>query len=108
VDEDLDGSICSTGFAVLRPKAIGSFTLARLLQSRSAIQQIMRHNMGVAYPAVEESCLPSIVLPTSTIELARLDKLERKLREARTAMRNLDRSFTRVAEESEKTWSISG
>jgi type I restriction enzyme S subunit len=65
VPDDLNGAVCSTGIAVLRPKNISSLVLARLLQSDFVNAQLLRNNIGIAYPTIEESCLPGIVLPAS-------------------------------------------
>ena len=59
VGEELDGGICSTGFAVLRPRGIDSHILAKLLQNDFANAQILRNNVGIAYPAVDEEAIGS-------------------------------------------------
>lgn len=63
VPTHLDGAVCSTGFAVLRPTGIHPVLLCRLIQTDFATAQIMRNNVGIAYPAIEEDCLPKVVLP---------------------------------------------
>lgn len=73
VPPELDGVICSTGFAVLRCTQINPIVLARLMQSRFANAQILRNNMGIAYPAVEEGCLLDIVLPVDRMRLTTLE-----------------------------------
>lgn len=65
VPDWLDGAICSTGFAVLRCFAIDPTLLALVLQSDIVNRQILRHNVGIAYPAIKEECLLDIVLPVS-------------------------------------------
>ena len=89
VGEDLDGGICSTGFAVLRPKEITPYTLAKLLQSDFANTQILRNNVGIAYPAVDEDCLTEILLPVGAQHLDsfasaanKVGALRQKLRDA--------------------------
>ena len=69
VGEDLDGAVCSTGFAVLRPSTIDPHALAKLLQTDFVNVQLLRNNVGIAYPAIYEDCLPDIVLPISTDQL---------------------------------------
>lgn len=69
VREDQDGAICTTGFAVLRPRAIHPLILAYLLKSDVATAQILRQNIGIAYPAIEEQCLLSILLPVGKDDL---------------------------------------
>ena len=93
VGEDLDGGICSTGFAVLRPQEIVPYTLAKLLQSDFANTQILRNNVGIAYPAVDEDCLTEILLPVGAQHLHsfasvanEVDGLRRKLRDAENSL----------------------
>jgi len=63
VAEHLDGAICTTGFAVLRPHGISSMLLAELLKTDFCTEQLLKHNVGIAYPAIDEKCLPDVVLP---------------------------------------------
>jgi hypothetical protein len=63
VPSHLDQSICSTGFAVLRPQNINSYLLAALLRTNFVNHQVLRNNVGIAYPAIYETCLLDIVLP---------------------------------------------
>jgi type I restriction-modification system DNA methylase subunit len=63
VRDNQEGNICTTGFAVLRPKNVNSLTLAYLLKTDFVITQVMRNNMGIAYPAIEEACLLEIIIP---------------------------------------------
>jgi hypothetical protein len=83
-----DGSVCSTGLAVLRPTGIDSLTLAYLLKTEFVIIQLMRNNVGIAYPAINESCLSSVLLP---VRLADLAKLQGQARAIAEAERNLHR-----------------
>lgn len=55
-----DGSVCTTGLAVLRPTGIDPRTLAFLLKTDFVIAQLMRNNVGIAYPAIDESCLRDV------------------------------------------------
>mgnify|MGYP003132651936 CR=1 FL=1 len=94
VPPDLDGSICSTGFAVLRPttnKQV-SLAIARLLQSKFATLQILRHNVGISYPAIDEECLMTVSLPASQDEIdgltdwcKKINQLQVQLEETRSA-----------------------
>lgn len=63
VGQEQDGAICSTGIAVLRPKRIHPLLLAYLLKTEFVTAQITRNTLGIAYPAVEEQCLLTILLP---------------------------------------------
>jgi type I restriction enzyme S subunit len=95
VQEDQEGAVCTTGFAVLRPQGIDSFTLAYLLKTDFVNSQIMRNNVGIAYPAVDEQCLVDILLPIRRENLPLLKErvdafasLERQARTAREAYSN--------------------
>lgn len=74
IPKHLDSSICSTGFAVLRPFNIDSYLLAFLLRSDFVNQQILRNNAGIAYPAISEECLLNIILP---IEREDIDSIQK-------------------------------
>lgn len=85
VPPHLDGAICSTGFAVLRCKDIHPVALAWLLKSGAVRQQMVRHNIGIAYPAIaEETCL-SLVLPVSRARLEELSEAALALDQAQAA-----------------------
>lgn len=73
VPNHLDQAICSTGFAVLRPKNINSYLLAGLLRTDFVNYQILRNNVGIAYPAIYENCLLDIVLPIDKKQIANLE-----------------------------------
>jgi SAM-dependent methyltransferase len=73
VRPEQDGAVATTGFAVLRPTGIHPVLLARLLQSDFVTVQLLRNNVGVAYPAIDETCLPAVLLPISKADLAELD-----------------------------------
>ena len=74
VPPHLDGAICTTGFAVLRPLSVSPLLLAKLLQTDLANAQLRRNNVGISYPVFPEDCLKSVVLPISTMMLERLGK----------------------------------
>tara|TARA_B100001559_G_C16450370_1_gene598945 strand:- start:21 stop:1328 length:1308 start_codon:yes stop_codon:yes gene_type:complete len=58
VDEENDGKICSTGFAVISPKkSITPKFLYYLLSSQSYIDHVMANSVGVGYPAINSSAL---------------------------------------------------
>lgn len=73
VREDQDGAVCTTGFAVLRPQKIDPMTLAYLLKSDFVIAQVLRCNIGIAYPAIDESCLLDVLIPVRQEDLALLN-----------------------------------
>ena len=85
-----DGSICTTGLAVLRPKGIHPVLLAYLLKTSFVIAQLMRNNIGIAYPAISEDCLLDVLLPITWDDIQRLKgetaeivKIEHRLHEMR-------------------------
>jgi len=82
VPPHLDGAVCSTGFAVLRCEGVHPVALAWLLKGEPVRRQMVRHNIGIAYPAIaEETCL-SLVLPVD----------RGKLKELSEAAEDLDRA----------------
>ena len=93
VTKDLDGVVCSTGFAVLRCTEIEPMILARLLQSDFVNVQVLRNNMGIAYPVIEESCLLDIVLPIPKHRLAKLGDSAKRIQAARQEVASLEQGF---------------
>ncbi|MDE2466122.1 MAG: N-6 DNA methylase [Alphaproteobacteria bacterium] len=59
----LDRAICSTGFAVLRCKNIHPLALVWLLKTDLVRHQVIRNNIGIAYPAISEGACLDLVLP---------------------------------------------
>lgn len=82
VGREQDGAVCTTGFAVLTPRGIPSLVLAHLLSSDFVIAQVARNITGIAYPAVEESCLLDALLPIRREELKRLAPLAEEVERA--------------------------
>jgi type I restriction enzyme S subunit len=74
---ELDGAVCSTGFAVLKPKVgIDPFCLYPFLKSRFFIMQAVRRSTASMYPAVAEESLRDIWVPRQIVESgARISKL---------------------------------
>ena len=72
IPPELDGAVCSTGFAVLKCHGIDPTVLARLIQLDFVNQQILRNNIGIAYPAINEECLLGILLPIAASDLREL------------------------------------
>lgn len=93
VPPELDGAICSTGFAVLRCTRIEPLVLAALLTSDFANAQMMRNNMGIAYPALEEDCILEVVLPVTPARLAEPAEAARALQRLRVEIDAADREF---------------
>ncbi|RYG99938.1 MAG: hypothetical protein EON58_02070 [Alphaproteobacteria bacterium] len=85
VPDELDGAICSTGFAVLRAKGIHPVALAWLLKGEEVRRQMARHNIGIAYPAIaEETCL-ILKLPIDKMQIEALSVSAREFSAALTA-----------------------
>ena len=61
----LDSAVCSTGFAVLRCTKIHPLALVWLLKTELVRQQMIRNNIGIAYPAISESTCVDLVLPVT-------------------------------------------
>ena len=89
-----DGSICTTGLAVLRPTQINPLALAHLLKREFVITQLMRNNVGIAYPAINESCLLDVLLP---IRLEDLPPLEEQAKEIASAAERLHQIRTQFS-----------
>ena len=89
----LDGAICSTGFAVLRPKGIDPLILAKLLQTDVANAQILRNNSGIAYPVIDENCLMDIVLPVKSKDLPQTSGASQPLMAAKHQVHELELSL---------------
>lgn len=83
VPASLDGAVCSTGFAVLRPKGIHPLALAWLLRSEFATEQLVAQVSGIAYPVVSEDVLMKVLLPIGKAVVGRVKKAASDLEEAR-------------------------
>ncbi len=115
VPQDLDGSIASTGFTVLRPnEKLNSGYLFHWVRSPSFIREMVRRATGASYPAISDALVKSseIFLPpigaqqAITERLNRLDSLLAKLDLANLKIEELalslyERAFSR------QVWPIS-
>lgn len=104
VGQELDGGICSTGFAVLKPLGINPYILARLLQSNFANSQILRNNAGIAYPAISEDCLLEILLPVGEDQLNSLATSALEVEEARGRLREAQNRLGAQLDEAIDAW----
>lgn len=82
----LDGLVCSTGFAVLSPKA-GQVSryVSYVVQSSTFTDQVSADSVGIAYPAIAESKLGTFKVPVPPPDEQRaivrfLDHADRKIR----------------------------
>jgi hypothetical protein len=90
-----DGAVCTTGFAVLRPNGIDPLVLARLLQTDAVNVQLMRHNVGIAYPAIKEDCLLEVALPLEANTLRELVNAATKVRGLRAELLEAEEAFAK-------------
>jgi transcriptional regulator with XRE-family HTH domain len=104
VPRSLDGAICSTGFAVLRPKQIDPLVLARLLQADISNAQILRNNSGIAYPVIDESCLPDVVLPIAPADLNRATAVSEPLLAAKSRVSELELTLGTLLKDLLERW----
>jgi type I restriction enzyme S subunit len=73
IRDDQVGAVATTGFAVLRPAGIHPYVLGTLLRSDFVTAQLIRSNVGIAYPAIDERCLLDVLLPIKKSDLHRGD-----------------------------------
>lgn len=99
-----EGSVCTTGLAVLRPKGIDSLTLAYLLKTEFVVTQLMRNNVGIAYPAINESCLPRVLLPVQLADLPKLECLARAIAKAEEHLHGLRGEFNESIHAAGSEW----
>jgi hypothetical protein len=99
-----DGSICTTGLAVLRPTKIDPLTLAFLLKTDFVIAQLMRNNVGIAYPAIKESCLPGVLLPIRKDELPKLERHAKEITQAEDKLYAMRQQFSEAIEAAGAAW----
>ncbi|WP_353862065.1 N-6 DNA methylase [Azospirillum formosense] len=89
----LDRAICSTGFAVLRCKGIHPLALVWLLKTNLVRHQVIRNNIGIAYPAISESACLDLVLPIARNDLPAFSASAEKLWKAQEQFEAAQRAF---------------
>jgi type I restriction-modification system DNA methylase subunit len=99
-----DGSVCTTGLAVLRPNHIDSLTLAYLLKSEFVIAQLMRNNVGIAYPAIDESCLSRVLLPARREDLPKLQRQAAEICRCEEQLHHIRKHFKESIEIAGAAW----
>lgn len=80
VPPDLDGATCSTGFAVLRCTGIEPFALAWLLKTETVRHQVLKHNIGIAYPVITEQTCVELVLPLKKEDMHQMADAAKELK----------------------------
>lgn len=68
VKEAAENLIVSTGFAVIRPRAIESSFLGYLFHSEYLISEIISRSVGISYPAINATDLIRLKLPVPVLE----------------------------------------
>ena len=81
LDRRDNNSICTTGLAVLRPRKISSSLLVNLLKSDFVTKQLLRNNIGIAYPAIDENCFLDVILPITKKDIKELNESSNALEE---------------------------
>lgn len=99
-----DGSVCTTGLAVLRPKGIDPRTLAFLLKTEFVNAQLMRNNVGIAYPAIDEACLRDVLLPARKEDLSRLEKQAREMSAQEERLHAMRKDFSAAIDAAGSAW----
>ena len=99
VQKEHDGAVCSTGLAVLRPISVPPLLLAKLLSTDFVNLQILRHMLGIAYPAIDENILPSLLLPMSKNNLNKFITNAKELYELEYMLKNKRALFNKSVQE---------
>ncbi len=89
----LNGAVCSTGFAVLRSKNIHPLALAWLLKTDLVRQQMIRSNIGIAYPAISEATCLQLVLPLKRNNLRAVSEAAQRLEQAQQQFETVQHEF---------------
>lgn len=67
IPRELEGEICSTGFAVIKAEKINPYFLFVFLKTKYATDQLVRQTMASMYPAVFEEDIGSVLVPLPPI-----------------------------------------
>ena len=95
LQRDWPDLIASTGFAVLRPPVrIVPALLGHIVQSDAFVRQVVANSVGVAYPAISETKLGTLLLvlpplPEQRAIVRYLDYVDRRIRRYVSAKRKL-------------------
>ncbi|WP_110040867.1 restriction endonuclease subunit S [Nocardia neocaledoniensis] len=101
VPPELDGATASTGFCVLRPKAIDNRYLFHWVRSPQFVSAMTRLATGQSYPAVSDKIIKSSLVPTPTLSeqqriaqaLDQVDLLREKRRKSIALLDDLAQSI---------------
>lgn len=89
----LDGAICSTGFAVLRCEACHPLVLVALLKTEFVRKQMIRNNIGIAYPAISENACLELKLPIDCADIPALSAAAERLSKAQETFEEVRQVF---------------
>lgn len=104
INQSDEGAICTTGLAVLRPKGIEASVLVELLKSDFVTKQLMRNNIGIAYPAIDESCFLEVLLPIKRDELNKLNKRAQSIEKLKLELLSQESSYKSDITHLTKEW----
>lgn len=104
VPPHLDGAVCTTGFAVLECRGIDPTVFALLLQTDFVNEQVLRNNIGIAYPAINEGCLLDILLPVNITNLDSLAGMAEKVRSIRSSLLQQEHKLHEKIESAVTKW----
>jgi type I restriction enzyme S subunit len=94
IKAELDGAICSTGFAVLSPRmGVDPYSLYAFLKSPYFIAQAVRRSTASMYPAVAEESLRDVFVPRQIF-----DEAEDLSKAVRAAFQERERFLARLQE----------
>ena len=79
-------------------------TLAYLLKTQFVIAQLMRNNVGIAYPAIDESCLSSVLLPARQEDLPKLQRQAAEISRNEEQLHNIRKHFKESIENAGAAW----
>ncbi|MBW6484236.1 MAG: N-6 DNA methylase [Vicingaceae bacterium] len=96
--------ICTTGLAVLRPKGINPSLLVELLKSDFVTKQLLRNNIGIAYPAIDENCFLEVLLPIKKHQIEKFNSKAKDIIEKRIHLDNIEQSFKKEVNDSLNEW----
>lgn len=104
VPGELDGAVCSTGFAVLRCHGVHPLLLAQLLRHEFSTEQIVKENSGIAYPVIEEERVLDVALPIDRVGLEALTGSARTFEKARIQLDQAGIEFDRSLQGTVAAW----
>jgi type I restriction enzyme S subunit len=104
VPEELDRSICSTGFCVLKPEKVDANFLFCLLKTSLAIKQLVHNTTASMYPTISEKDVLSVRIPRRILGTSLVDRVSELAKESaemqRNAISKLVQAFALVEDES--------